>query len=537
MPMTALSLLDDDVVRVVHQQQARRLSLPSLLALLTTGADLNFVALRPHQQPAWHAFLVTLAFHCLEAAGTTELPGDAVGWRTLMQGLTPEFPDGEPWCLVVDEWEKPAFLQSPCAVKQRDDYKRRQESVQEIDLLITSKNHDEKLGKMHRPQAVDADAMVYALVSLQGFAAYGGRTLYNTMRMNGSSSSRSQFRLVFERGAGAEFLRDLKALLAHADSMWHAAAETGLDIGTRQTLRLLWLPAWGDDSLSLRDVHPWCLEVTRRVRLGMDDKGLHSFVAGSASARVAAKDRAGLVLDPWVPINRKDAEPKALTVSKDSFQYYKLAPILFDPAQFELPVLAQPGADEMQQRAGATLVAQVTVGGNCTTDGVIRREVFMPLPVLRRRSQSPYALALRSQQFIDAASTVQRSVLRPALIQFFDGSDAPNWKSPDALRAVQTWTALFETQVDEVFYTKLFESIGGDLMDEPAAAAWFQVMKPIAAGVFLAAVEAMPCSVVSRLMARGRAQRVFDNGLKKHFGGLMLLAALPTVESLHDPAH
>jgi CRISPR system Cascade subunit CasA len=535
--MTALSLLNDDVVRVGHQQQPQRLSLPSLLALLTTGADLNFVALRPHQQPAWHAFLVTLAFHCLETAGTTDLPGDAAAWRTLMQGLTPEFPDGEPWCLVVDDWEKPAFLQSPCAAKQRGDYKRRQDSVQEIDLLITSKNHDEKLGKMHRPKAVDADAMVYALVSLQGFAAYGGRTLYNTMRMNGSSSSRPQFRLVFERGAGAEFLRDLKALLAHADSMWQAAAETGLDIGTRNALRLLWLPAWGDDSLSLRDVHPWCLEVTRRVRLGIDNARLHAFVAGSASARVAAKDRAGLVLDPWVPINRKDAELKALTVSQDSFQYHKLAPILFDPAQFELPVLAQSGADELQQRTGATMVAQVTVGGNCTTDGVIRREVFMPMPVLRRRSQAPNSFALRSQQFIDAASAVQRSVLRPALIQFFDGSDAPNWKSPDAARAVQTWTTLFEAQVDEVFYAKLFESIGADLMDEAAAAAWFQVLKQIATGVFMSAVEAMPCAVVSRLMARGRAQRVFDSGLKKHFGGLMQVVALTTVEAQHDPAH
>jgi CRISPR system Cascade subunit CasA len=537
MQMTALSLLDDDVVRVVHQQQPLRLSLPSLLALLTTGADLNFVALRPHQQPAWHAFLVTLAFHCLEAAGTTDLPSDAAGWRALMQGLTSEFPDGEPWCLVVDDWEKPAFLQSPCAANQRGDYKRRQESVQEIDLLITSKNHDEKLGKMHRPGLVEADAPLYALVSLQGFAAYGGRTLYNTMRMNGSSSSRPQFRLVFERGAGAEFLRDLKALLTHADGMWQAAAETGLDIGSRQAQRLLWLPAWGDESLSLRDVHPWCLEVTRRVRLAMENARLHSLVAGSASPRVAAKDRAGLVLDPWVPINRKDAEPKALTVSTDSFQYHKLAHILFDPAQFELPVLAQPSANELQQPTGATLVAQVTVGGNCTTDGVLRREVFMPMPVLRRRSQAPNALALRSQRFIDAASTVQRSVLRPALIQFFDGTDAPNWKSPDAARAVQPWTTLFETQVDEVFYAKLFESISKDWLDEPAAVAWFQALEPIAEGVFAAAVEAMPCSVASRLMARGRAQRVFDDALKKHFGGLMQAATVPIIEAHHDLAH
>ena len=533
----ALSLLDDAVVRVAQPPMpAQGVSLPALLALLADGADLNFLALRPHQQPAWHAFLVTLAFHCLEAAGTTELPADADGWRALMRGLTPEFPNDEPWCLVVDDWAQPAFLQSPCALEQHGDYKR-QQSVQEIDLLITSKNHDEKLGKIHRPAAVDADAVMYALVSLQGFAAYGGRRLYNTMRMNGSSSSRPQFRLVFDRGVGAEFLRDLKALLAHAPSMWQDAAETRLDIGTRNAQRLLWLPAWGDQPLSLRDVHPWCLEVTRRIRLGVEGGRLHSFVAGSANARVNAKDRAGLVLDPWVPINRKEAEPKALTVAQDSFSYSKLAPMLFDPKQFELPALAQPSADELRCASDATLVAQVTVGGNCTTDGVIRREVPMPMPVMRRRAASAHALAMRSQSFIDTAASMQRDVLRRALVQFFDGSDKPNWKSKEAEGAVKPWTAMFEHRVDDTFYARLFESVSNDWLDAQAQTAWFAVLKPMAEDIFLAAVEAMPCAAASRLMARGRAQRSFDSALRKHFGGLMQSAPELSFEDHDDTAH
>ena len=161
----------------------------------------------------------------------------------------------------------------------------------------------------------------------------------------------------------------------------------------------------------------------------------------------------------------------------------------------------------------------------------------MPMPVMRRRAAAAHALALRSQRFIDAAASMQRDVLRRALIQYFDGTDKPNWKSKEAGGAVKPWTALFEDRVDEVFYAKLFESFSNDGLDEPAAIAWLDVLKPIAEGVFITAVESMPCAVVSRLMARGRAQRSFDNALKKHFGGLMQAALVPSFEDHHDTVH
>ena len=66
--------------------------------------------------------------------------------RHLIRGLTPEFPDDEPWHLVVDDITKPAFMQAPAS--SSDKLARVQEHYREHPtrwtLLVTSKNHDVK---------------------------------------------------------------------------------------------------------------------------------------------------------------------------------------------------------------------------------------------------------------------------------------------------------------------------------------------------------------------------------------------------------
>ena len=163
--VNALCLLTDPLIRVQSTSgQAERLSLPQLLARMSSAEALDFPMLRPHQQPAWHAFLVQLAFLALDLAEATEAPIEAAAWQVLLRGLTPDHPGDEAWCLVVDDWQQPAFLQSPCLPGAHADYKRVLTSAQEIDLLITSKNHDEKVGKMPRIGSDDADVVVFSLV-------------------------------------------------------------------------------------------------------------------------------------------------------------------------------------------------------------------------------------------------------------------------------------------------------------------------------------------------------------------------------------
>ena len=188
--MPANSLLTDEIFRVEIACE-RRLSLPQVLAALSAAtAELGgFPALRPHQRFCWHAFLVQLAALAAHRAGVGSVAGvDADTWTVWLRALTPDWPDDAPWCLVVDDPAKPAFLQPPIPEGAIAALKDSVATPDEIDLLVTSKNHDIK-----QNIAVDAhpDDWVFALVSLQTQGGFSGRDNYGTARMNGGASNRT----------------------------------------------------------------------------------------------------------------------------------------------------------------------------------------------------------------------------------------------------------------------------------------------------------------------------------------------------------
>lgn len=536
--MPALNLLTEPQFRVLSADgRPDRLTLPGLLARLSTGEALDFPLLRPHQQPAWHAFLVQLAYLALELAGRDTPPTDPGDWRALLRALTPDHPDDAPWCLVVDDWLRPAFLQPPCLPSGQADYKRVLEAAQDIDLLITSKHHDEKSGKLPLTEEGELDALAFALVSLQGFSGFLGAGNYNTMRMNGGFSSRAQFRFAVERGSGPEFRRDLSVLLAQAEALC-AQAQDGYGIGTALEHRLLWLAHWGATPLALASVHPLCLEVCRRIRLRRHGGALQALTAASATARVDAKDRNGVVMDPWLPlvVDGKDGSTKALTAQAGSFGYRSLSPILFDRARNVLPLLARPAPGE--QHAGV-LLAQVLVGGSGRSDGLLRREIPLRGRALRHFAERRDDLALRAQRFVDIAGTLQGKVLRPALLQFVDGSDEPDWQNKDFAKFVAPWVARFDQQVDEVFYGLLFDSVDAGLDDIAAEGRWLAQLRSLAEALLTQACEALPSRDRSRQFAHARAGRLFIGGLFKHFRPLMPATPVdpPATETEHvDPA-
>ena len=88
-------------------------SLFGVFAALSRGEAWSFPALRPHQREPWHAFTVQVAALALIRAGIDTLPESEDAWRDLLIGLTPDYPDGEAWALVVEDWSKPALLQPP----------------------------------------------------------------------------------------------------------------------------------------------------------------------------------------------------------------------------------------------------------------------------------------------------------------------------------------------------------------------------------------------------------------------------------------
>ena len=130
-------------------------------------------------------FLVQLAALGLHRAGIGVLPTTEAEWVKVLRGLTPEFPDDEPWCLVVDDWSKPAFLQPP--VPAGIILKTEISTPDALDLLITSRNHDLKQRIASRAEPQD---WVLSLISLQTGEGYGGAGNQGIARMNGGSSSR-----------------------------------------------------------------------------------------------------------------------------------------------------------------------------------------------------------------------------------------------------------------------------------------------------------------------------------------------------------
>src|SRR5690606_28169634 len=206
---------------LINTAQLGPLTLPGTLAALARDEVDDFPALRAHQGMFWHMFLVQLAALALHRAGETEIPQDEETWRRLLRWLTKDFPGDEPWCLVVDDWSKPAFMQAavPDGVKVESPIP----SPDALDLLITSKNHDLKQAVARGAKPED---WLFALISLQTGEGFGGAGNYGIARMNGGSSSRPMLGLAPLSGSGersmtprpgAWFHRDVRVLLDPRD--------------------------------------------------------------------------------------------------------------------------------------------------------------------------------------------------------------------------------------------------------------------------------------------------------------------------------
>jgi CRISPR system Cascade subunit CasA len=272
-----------------------------LLAALARDEVESLPALRPHQRPAWHMFLVQLAALALHRAGKTQPPRDEEAWLRLLRGLTPDFPDDEPWRLAVADWSKPAFLQPP--VPEGVELSTEIPSADALDLLITSRNHDLKQTIARNSEPQD---WMFALVSLQTSEGFGGRDNYGIARMNGGSSSRpflglaprdpSGPRTVAVR-PGAHFLRDVRVMLETRAQQFERYDH--LNYAAANGLGLTWIVPWQEgEQLQLGQLDIWFIEVCRRIRLSEGPHGLSGARGVSKATRINAKHVNGVIGEP-----------------------------------------------------------------------------------------------------------------------------------------------------------------------------------------------------------------------------------------------
>ncbi|MDX6749521.1 CRISPR-associated protein Cse1 [Geminicoccaceae bacterium 1502E] len=506
-----MNLLTDSLLPVGLAGSETPLDLPSLLAALARDEVTGLPFLRAHQQAPWHAFCVQLAALALHRAGRDAIPEEAELWRDLLRGLTPQWPGDEPWRLVVPDATQPAFMQAPVPKGAADPHTRPVETPDDLDVLVTSRNHGVK-------QALAADAppaaWIAALVTLQTTAGFMGAGNYGIARMNGGFATRPFIGLVPPGGAGAHWRRDVEVLLRCRD--W--CLERAPDLAANGGRALLWLLPWdGSASLALHELDPWFIEVCRRVRLRRDPAGgLVARATTSKAARLAAKERCGNVGDPWIPIEIGRGSLAYNTTP----HYAAMSAVLFRRDVWTRPLLL----DWHKESDGPAMTARfdVLVRGQGATEGHHRREVLIEgrqrldmlmLPAERDR------LAQLAEEMIGHARDLRLRVLKfPLLTLAQAGAEEISLRDRTTTAWVEPWLDGVDRAVEPEFFDHLFERAE---QGEAATRAWIAFLRKVANAIFNDAVAAMPVAGARRMKAVAVAELRLRGALKKVFGGYL----------------
>ncbi len=501
------NLLDEPLIRArpVAGGQSRHYSLPGLFVALSVDRIRDFPALRPHQRHPWHAFLVQLAAMALHRAGTDAPFQTEAEWKEALLALTPDDPDGAAWCLVTP-YDRPAFMQAPVPGGSVDKWKNTLHTPDELDMLVTSKNHDLKAARMRHAQV---DDWIMALISLQtqeGVLGAPSAGWFGISRMNKGFGSRVGLGVVPKGHWGRRWRRDVETLLAHRAAI---AEQQGLRV--QEGIGLLWLEPWsGNESLAFSSLDPFYIEICRRVRLAWEEtrQTLIAHTTGSKTARIAAKERNGVTGDPWIPVD--SAKGKALTISAKGFNYELMAELLFGSTYLHPPAQVP---QETDGREGLAILARSVTRGQGKTEGYHERRVPIS-PKVRKLLLQGHTdrLAKVAGQHIDAIARI-RDVLWTALATLFNQGDEQERFSDNAKKMADRFSKVFEQAEDARFFDVLNEEIESDDPDR-VRLQWLISMAERAEQILRDAFTAGPQSAERRYRARAAALSRLHIGLR-----------------------
>lgn len=487
-----------------------KVTLPGLFAAMAKAEAKGFPALRPHQRPAWHMFLVQLGALSMWNADRDCPPDAAEDWAEDLRRLTPEHPDDAPWRLFVEERDVPAFLQPPDPGGLKWS---KVETPDALDLLITARNHD--LKQTVAKQATVED-WVFALVSLQTCAGYDGRGNCGIARMNGGSSSRPMLGLAPARDKdlaidpSAWWARDVERLVGSRKAGQHGGA------GAVGGQALLWCFDWpASHQFDIRELDPWFIEVCRRVRLTHTNGRVAAERSTSKAARIEAKVFNGNVGDPWAPVHK--TKGKSLTLGSGDFDYKRLSELMFS-GDWAVPLLARPGSEEPRDML---LVAEALSRGNSRTDGFKSRVVTVPGRVVsflfsNTPSSAPEISKAQLQEIgeFDAA-------LRYAIALMAAGGDRDGIKREHYRRADPACRR-FDRVADRLFFPSLWRRVEAGANNDPdaeeeAKVAFLSKLYEAAMAELKGTLPAIPCPTIRRPRGEARASRAFTSRIRREY--------------------
>lgn len=503
------NLLVDPVIRAVLKSgEETSLALPELYAALFVDSVESFSALRPHQRHAWHALLCQLGALACIRSGRAEPPADAPAWRDALRKLTPDFPDDEPWRLVSN-LDKPAFLQP--VVGPLEGFKRLA-TPDELDILVTAKNHDVKGARLADARP---DDWLFALVSLQTMEGFLGAGNYGVSRMNGGFSNRPGFSIAPPGGVGAHVRRDVERLIGLREKMLNDH-----DVFDENGLALVWLEPWdGATSLKPKRLDPYYIEICRRVRLVAEDGRIHALAAGSKAARIAfGKEAKGLTGDPWTPIETSEGDAKALTIDARGFSYRRMSEILFGEGFAPAPLQQIFPQDDAS--GALMLVARALARGQGKTEGLHERHILASRRIVRLLADGrTEELAVPSKERVKQAGLVRKALRFGLMMLFQNGPTDFRPTDPNSAKRADPFLDRFEMEIDRDFFEALFSEV--ETASAPAKretrAKWLDDLRFRAFDLLRAAEAGSPVSSIRRHRALVRAESAFHNSFYKSF--------------------
>jgi CRISPR system Cascade subunit CasA len=476
-------------------------TLGQVLAWLSGDRTISFAALQPHQRHPWHAFLVQIGAIALERAGHSVLPTEPEAWDELLLALT----DGsrEPWCLVVDALDMPALLQPPVPEGTLDVLKNRVTTPDALDILLTTRNFDLKI---QRAAEGTAEHWLLALVTKQTFEGFGGAGNYGVLRMNGGFGNRPCVAFAPNVRCSDRFRRDVAVWLEQRDAL---VERYGYDPTGPP---LLWTVPWdGKTGISQHSLHPFFIEVCRRIRLRPAEHGLLACTGTSARARIESTTaNSGDTGDIWTPTqaSQKKEGLAALTVSSAGFGYRKLHDVLFGD-WIRPPSLALRSSDG----ESPIVVVMALARGQGKTEGYHERRI--PIPAKSRRFFAQAAgqelLGSRSKLQLERAGEAGRKALKPALCTLLQGVGDLDFRDS----RVDPWLERLDARIDDRFFTELFDAAPLDA--DEARVRWDRILVALLRKTFDEALGEAPMASAHRHRTMAAAEARFRATLRKIF--------------------
>jgi CRISPR system Cascade subunit CasA len=499
------SLLTAPIIRYrrASDGQTVKASLPDLFVALAGDEVRDYPALRPHQRHPWHAFLVQLAAIALHKAERTAFFETAQEWRDALLALTPDDSDGAAWCLVSPP-NQPALLQAASPNWNISDWDTVFDAADELDMLITSRNHDLKSARMHASSPED---WLFALISLQTQEGSNSGSHKGISRMNSGAGSRSGFGVVPKGGVGNRWKRDISVLQTSRSNI----AETyGLD--ETDGLALVWLKPWdGETSISFSTLDPLYIEICRRVRIFETAGCLYARRAKTPVSRIAAEGQKGVTGDPWMPIDISKGDPKALSLQGEGFDYKLIHRILFtgDFVKSEIQHV------QVFDGEGLALIAQGAARGNSKTEGYHERSI--PIKSKMRSlliKQDTQMLALAAGRRVTNIAEI-KAILENALASLFNKGIPVKKNSPSVAKFSKLFAQPFEAVEDARFFDDLTQEMEAA---DPAAQRlqWLLDLVKRAEAILKAAFNAGPRSGIQKYRAQSAALSRFHRELRSN---------------------